>query len=275
MKVLIIPYQGKLFQETRKAYFLRAFGEEVKEMRIIPFGKCNYACLYCKRNGYDKQHNIIKGSIEVEEEEIFHAVHDAIMNNQIVRLSGGDPCTYPELSIKILEYVKQLGGIGSMAHNGSSPTFIQYLVDHHLLDSLSVDLKAENSEKLKEIAGISEEMAHSMWNKTINTLQVLKNVEDIKLDIRTCVFYHTDYQELLNIGNLIKENSNPNVFWTLRVYSIVNRFSRKTKTVESMRELAKKLSLELPGLKIGVRVKWDNGAFFYFLNGEELRQNEQ
>lgn len=269
MKAFVIPYQGKLFQETRNSYFLKAFGEEVKEMRIIPFGRCNYACPYCKRNGYEKEHSIIKGSIEVEEEEIFMAVQDAVTKNQIVRLSGGDPCTYPDLSIKILEQVKNLGGIGSMAHNGSSPEFVRYLVEHNLLDSISVDLKGKDSQTLKKVAGISEQQSYFMWEKTIETLEVLKNARNIKVDIRTCVFSDTTYEELLSIGKIIKQYSNEDVFWTLRIYSIVDCFSKETKTVEDMRQLAKSLSSQLSDLKIGMRVKWEKGAFFYYFNGKE------
>lgn len=270
MKAYIIPYNDELFQETRKSYFLKAFGEEIRDMRIIPFGKCNYSCPYCKRNGYNKQENIIAGSIEVDEQEIWNAVNDAIIKNQIVRLSGGDPCMYPELSIRILEYTKQLGGTGSLAHNGSSPTFIKYLLDHHLLDSLSVDLKAPNAEKLKEIAGLSERTSYLMWKQTLQTLEILKNTQNVKIDIRTCVFHHTPYEELLKIGTIIQNADIPNAFWTLRVYSIVNSFSKETKTAADLKELAKVLSKELPNLKIGIRVKWINGAFFYYLNGKEI-----
>lgn len=269
MKAYVIPYNGELFKETRKAYFLKAFGEDVKEMRIIPFGKCNYSCPYCKRNGYDKNSSVINGSIAVEESEIFNAVLDAVNNNQIVRLSGGDPCTYPLLSIKLLQFVKEHGGIGSMAHNGSNPIFVQHLIDNNLLDSLSVDLKAETPEKLGKIAGIPDEQAHIMWDRTIQTIRFLKYAKNVKIDIRTCVFNNTDFEELLNTGKIIQENSNENIFWTLRKYSIVDNFSTKTKDTESMKNIAKNLSAELPDLRIGIRVKWDNGAFFYYLNGKE------
>lgn len=269
MRTYIIPYNGELFKETRKAYFLKAFGEEVKEMRIIPFGKCNYSCPYCKRNGYDKRSSIINGSVAVDESKVFNAVSDAINNNQIVRLSGGDPCTYPFLSIKLLQFVKERGGLGSMAHNGSNPVLVKHLIDNALLDSLSVDLKAENPEKLGKIAGISSNQAYIMWDKTIQTLKILQYVKNVKIDIRTCVFNDTNFEELLNIGKIIQENSSNNVFWTLRIYSIVDNFSTETTTTENMKNIAKTLSSELPNLKIGIRVKWDNGAFFYYLNGKE------
>lgn len=270
MRAYMIPYNGELFTETRKAYFLKAFGEEVKEMRIFPFGKCNYSCPYCKRNGYDKSSFIIRGSVAVDEYRIFNAVSDAINSNQIVRLSGGDPCTYPNLSIKLLKFVKNYGGIGSMAHNGSSPALVEHLVYNGLLDSLSVDLKAENPEKLSKIAGISNSQASIMWDNTIQTLHILKHVTNVKIDIRTCVFDNTNLEELLSIGRIIQENSTGNMFWTLRIYSIVDSFSTETKNTENMKNIAKTLSYELPNLKIGIRVKWDNGAFFYYLNGKEF-----
>lgn len=156
-----------------------------------------------------------------------------------------------------------------MAHNGSSPTLIKHLVDNHLLDSLSVDLKAETPEKLAKIAGISSSQSIIMWNKTIQTLRVLKYATDVKVDIRTCVFNDTNFEELLKIGEIIQKNSNENVFWTLRKYSIVDNFSTETKDTESMKKLAQLLSSQLPNLRIGIRVKWDNGAFFYYMNGKE------
>ena len=94
---------------------------------------------------------------------------------------------------RILEYVKNLGGIGSIAHNASSPEFIKHLVDNNLLDSLSVDLKAHNPEKLMKIAGLPSYASYSMWNNTLKTLKILQDAKDVKVDIRTCVFNDTDY----------------------------------------------------------------------------------
>lgn len=269
-KIYIIPYKGELFQERRKSYFLKAFGEEVRDMRIFPFGKCNYFCPYCKRTGYDKKNSVIVGSVEVESEKIFHAISESIKKGEIVRLSGGDPCTYPELSKRMLQYVKELGGNGSMAHNASAPDFIKDLTENCLLNSISIDFKAENAEKLSKIAGISEKSAISMWDKTLKTIEVLKFAKGVKVDIRTCVFNDTSFDELLNIGKIIQKHANDRFFWTLRIYSIVDSFSKKTKRPEEMKKLAQCISKQIPNLRMGIRLKWENGAFFYFMNGEEL-----
>lgn len=268
MKIYVIPYKGTLFQETRKSYFLKAFGEQVQDMKIIPFGKCNYSCPYCKRKGYEKNDGIIDGSVEVSETEIFSAVNEAIKNNQIVRLSGGDPICYPELSFRLLKYAKELNGNTSIAHNGTGPNFVESLIKADILDSISVDFKASNPELLSKIAGISLEQSKVMWNNNLKTLQVLKDNPQVKTDIRTCVFSNTNLDELLKIGNIIKENSNNSVFWTLRIYSIIDNYLQTTMSADDMKNIAIFLSKNIPDLKIGIRLKWDNGNFFYYMNGQ-------
>jgi len=110
MNIKVLPYKGKAFDEVRPAYFLKAFGENVLDMRIFSFGKCNYSCSYCKREGSDKINGeIIDGAIDVSEEEIYHAMDDAISKHQVVRFSGGDPVCYSALVKEIAMYVKSKG----------------------------------------------------------------------------------------------------------------------------------------------------------------------
>lgn len=268
MKINIIPYKGELFKETRKSYFLKAFGEEVQDMRIIPFGKCNYSCPYCKRNGYDKNDGIIDGSIEVDEEEIFEAILEANKNDEIVRLSGGDPVCYPELAFRLLKYAKELGGITSIAHNGTGPEFVESLINADILDSISVDFKASSPELLSKIAGISLEKSKMMWQNNLRVLEILNANPQVKTDVRTCVFEDTDIEELLKIGNIIKEKCGSTAFWTLRVYSVINNYQQSTLTADDMKNIAITLSSLIPDLKIGIRLKWGEGSFFYYMNGE-------
>lgn len=51
MSIKMLPYRGRIAGEVRPAYFLKAFGWKVPSMRIFSFGRCNFACPYCKRNG--------------------------------------------------------------------------------------------------------------------------------------------------------------------------------------------------------------------------------
>ncbi len=270
MSIFVIPYEGEVFKETRKSYFLKSFGEEIRDMRIISFGKCNYSCPYCKRGGFNKVNEIISGSVLVTKEELFKAVAAAVSKDEIVRLSGGDPVCYPDISIELLRYAKSIGGQTSIAHNGSGTEFVKKCVEQNLLDSISVDFKASSPEILAKVAGLKQNVSEIMWNNNVKTLRLLREFSEVKTDIRTCVFDDTEYEELLKIGNIIKANSNENVFWTLRCYSVVQNYSQTTVSTESMKELAKSLSKAIPNLKIGIRVKWDMGAFFYYLNGYEI-----
>ena len=264
-KIRILPYKQRPLSEIRPAYFLKAFGEDVLDMRIFSFGKCNYSCPYCKRNGYDKDDSIINGSMEISEEYFYKALDDAIQKRQVVRLSGGDPICYPDFSLKVLKYVKNHGGITSIAHNGSGTEFVKRVIPY--LDFASIDLKASSYKSLQLIAGINENMAKSCFENTIRTIQLLRK-SNVYTDIRTCIFSDTSFNELCNIAELIQGDGKcENMFWTLRTYSPVDSFNKMPLTSIEMSELALKLSQKYPKLKIGVRNKWTPEGFIYFLNG--------
>ena len=217
MSIKILPYRGKPFEEIRPAYFLKAFGESVLDMRIFSFGKCNYSCPYCKRDGANKDDKeVIEGAIDVTEEEIYIAIDDAISKNQVIRLSGGDPVCYPALAKDLLKYAKSKGGITSIAHNGSGPQFIES--NSPYLDFASIDFKAVSYRGLSKIAGIDENMARTCFANTIKTIRILQR-NNIYIDIRTCVFSDTTYNQLLEISKFIQgTQTSENLFWTLRTY---------------------------------------------------------
>ena len=267
MKIRVLPFKGKPLSEVRPAFFLKAFGEKVFDMRIFSFGRCNYACPYCKRDGYNKENLDIEGSVEINEDEIFKAVDDAITKGQVVRLSGGDPVCFPELSLKILKYVKEKGGITSIAHNGSGPEFVAKLAPY--LDFASIDFKASSFEQLGKIAGIDKEMAKTCFVNTIKTIKVLQE-RGIYTDVRTCVFDDTSYEQLMQIAELFQGKNNSNLFWTLRTYSPIDTVDKKAKTPEEMSILGKKISERFKDLRIGIRAKWEPSGFQYFFGGEKV-----
>lgn len=273
MNIKVLPYKGKAFEEVRPAYFLKAFGEDVLDMRIFSFGKCNYSCPYCKRDGADKTDNeIIEGAIDVSEEAIYKAIDEAIARHQVVRFSGGDPVCYSALVRELMKYAKSKGGITSIAHNGSGPKFVESILPY--LDFASIDFKAVSYKQLGEIAGINEEMARTCFTNTINTIKILQN-NRIYTDVRTCVFNDTTYEQLAMIANFIQNSENVNnLFWTLRTYSPIDDFDKSPKTPQEMTELAQEISKSNPELKIGVRAKWEPSGFAYFLGGEQKEQLE-
>ncbi|APU86900.1 4Fe-4S cluster-binding domain-containing protein [Clostridium botulinum] len=75
-------------------------------MAIISFGKCNFNCLYCKRNGQfkNKEGNIIK-SVSINWNDLKDLIDNAILKGQRIRLSGGDPCMFYKESLYIAKYV--------------------------------------------------------------------------------------------------------------------------------------------------------------------------
>lgn len=267
MKVRVLPFKGKPLSEVRPAFFLKAFGEKVFDMRIFSFGRCNYACPYCKREGYDKDNLNIEGSVEINEEEIFEAVDEAISKGQVIRLSGGDPVCYPELSLRILKYAKERGGITSIAHNGSGPEFVEKLAPY--LDFASIDFKAASFQQLGKIAGINKETARKCFANTIRTIKILQE-KGIYTDVRTCVFDDTSYEQLMQIAELFQGEDKSNLFWTLRTYSQVDSFDKKAKTPQEMTEMGRKISERFKDLRIGIRAKWEPAGFQYFYGGEKV-----
>ena len=266
--IKVLPYKGKPLEEIRPAYFLKAFGEDVLDMRIFSFGRCNYSCPYCKRNGYNKENLDIEWAVDIDEADFMDKVDEAIDFKEVVRLSGGDPVCYPEFSRKVLKYVKSQGGITSIAHNGSGPEFVKSIAPY--LDFASIDFKANNYQELAKIAGISEENAKSSFERTVKTIDILSDF-GVYTDIRTCVFDTTKLEDLQEIGKLITQNGkNDNKFWTLRTFSNIEEYEKNPKSKEEMQKLALDLSSDFSKLKIGLRDKWAPGGFSYYLNGQQV-----
>ena len=267
MKVFVIPNKGKILEEIRPAYFLKAFNCEALDMRIISFGKCNYACPYCKRGGNTKDKTIIAGSVEIDKELLFEKIDEAILKKQVIRLSGGDPVCYPQLSLEILKYAKSKKAVTSIAHNGSSPEFVKTLIPY--LDFASIDFKGSNEEELSKIANLSAEFAKKAFLNNIQTISLLTK-NSIKTDIRTCVFENTTLDQLEKIAEIIDSNCEKDyVFWTLRTYSPIENCDSKPKTHQEMEDLATALSKKHPGLLIGLRNKWEPEGFSFFRNGQK------
>lgn len=272
MEIKVLNYKGQPLSEVRPAYFLKAFDKDILNMRIFSFGRCNYSCSYCKRDGYNKNDLDICGAVSISEKEFMQAVDDAISKKQVVRLSGGDPVCYPTFTKKVLKYAKEKGAITSIAHNGSAPYLVENIVKY--LDFASIDFKAPDYRKLAKIACIDENMAKKCFCNTIETINILAK-NNVYVDVRTCIFEDTNYEELDTIAKYIQMGGfNENKFWTLRTYSPVDTCDKKAKTDQEMRDVAVRLSQKYTDLKIGLRMKWAPGGFVYFYNGKELKDNE-
>ncbi|MBP2070793.1 4Fe-4S cluster-binding domain-containing protein [Thermoanaerobacterium butyriciformans] len=261
-KIFILPYKGEIISEIRPAYFLKAFGKEPLPMRIFSFGKCNFNCEYCKREGQWKNKNgSILHSVQVEENILYKKIDETISSRQVIRLSGGDPCMYKRLSLKMLKYAKQKGGITSIAHNGSSVELAKTIYPY--LDFASIDVKASNAAKFAELTGLTESKSEKMLNNSYKVQKILSE-NGVLVDVRTCVFADTTIEDLLIIGKKIQESGNiTNKFWTIRLYNEIKGSNKKTLKEEDALKMLEIVKKEIPNLKIGIRTKWEPEGFIY------------
>jgi pyruvate formate lyase activating enzyme len=262
-RVPMLPYAGRVASEIRPAYFLQAMGIKPLPMAIFSFGRCNFSCRYCKRRGYffDKQGNIID-SIDVDTETLFWLVKKHVALGNAIRLSGGDPCVFPGISRALLEYAVSLGGVTSIAHNGSSPDFVQLVLP--FLHFASIDVKAASPQELMLITGIHyyKKAQRLLENAYITIESLLQHKKPV--DVRTTVFADTGLEQLEVIARRLKEvaDENPLLFWTLRCYSPMPGFERKPPDIEKIKHYARCIAGKY-GIKMGIRSQWEPGGFLF------------
>jgi len=264
MKIKSLPYNGKVGSEIRPLYFYKAMGMEVVDARIISFGACNFSCPYCKRDGAfrDTDGSIIS-SISITIDELYKVVEDAVTKQQVVRLSGGDPVIYPEVSLLLAERVKELGGRLSIAHNGSSPQFVKKLIEVGL-ESAAIDLKAP-SDLMNLRTGLSNGSGARMYKKSIETQDLLSS-SGVLVDVRTPIFSTTTVDDMLELAqDIIAGGSEKNEFWTWRLYKPVQGCDWEApRNIDGVIWMINQVKNHYPTLKIGLRAKWEPEGFLYF-----------
>jgi len=257
-KIPILTHEGVPCSEVRPLYFYKAMGEEVVNARIISFGKCNLSCPYCKRDGaFRNTDGSIVGSEEFELAEILARIDNAIRDNQVIRLSGGDPVMFQEESIVIADYIRSKKGRLSIATNGSDPKFCGEMAKY--VECAAIDLKDIPSRyglRTNQTAGIGEELFY----RSIRSQEILSN-DGVLVDTRTPVFGSTTIDDLRLMSSNLLKIWNSNMFWTLRVYSPVDGCDWQSPKPDSVISMARQLKLESPQLKIGMRAKWEPSGF--------------
>lgn len=247
--------------EVRKAYFLKAFGRPVEQMAILSFGACNYNCPYCKRDGQFKGYgNQILRAREYSWAEIKEHIDTAIAAGRRIRLSGGDPCMFPQQALQVAEYVwGQYGRKISIAHNGSSLQLIKLLLPY--LEYAAIDVKGASDAGLAYRAGMIPQ--EGRLEHTLCVIETLAKA-DILVDVRTCVFGDTSEQELTEIRDMLLSipGARGKIFWTLRKYNEIASCDFVSGDAQRIKELAEKLATS--ELKVGFRDKWTGATFEIF-----------
>ncbi len=245
--------------EIRYAYFLKAFGRVEEKMAIFSFGACNYNCPYCKRDGQFKCGGQILRAQEYTWETVKGFIDEAVSSGKRVRLSGGDPCMFPEKALWIAKYVWETYGEKiSIAHNGSSPELVDKLMPY--LEYAAIDMKGATDESLARRAGLT--LRAGRVERTLDVIRMLAK-NGVLVDVRTCVFGDTTLEELISIRKMLLDVSQgDNIFWTLRKYNEI----ASCDFIPGDAELIKKYAeiLATPRLRVGFRDKWTGATFSIF-----------
>jgi len=262
MKVL--AHKKVIGGEVRPLYFYKSMGMPVVDARIISFGACNFSCPYCKREGnFRASDGSIVSAVEATIEELFSVVDDTVGKDQVVRLSGGDPVVFPEASLAIAKRVRENGGRLSLAHNGSSPSFVKKLVELGL-ESAAIDLKAPRTD-MSHRAGLKNGMGAKMYDRSIETQDIL-SASGVMVDVRTPIFSITTLDDLLEMAQDITKGGRGDLeFWTLRIYKpVVGCDWEPPRSTGSVIWMIRQIKKEFPSLKMGLRAKWEPNGFLYF-----------
>ncbi|WPX08208.1 radical SAM protein [Anaerocellum danielii] len=262
MQIPVIPHRDGVFEEVRYAHFMQAIGKDNPiPMKILSFGACNYSCPWCKRNGYRKTKGVIEGSVWMELRDIAKKARQHMDRGYAIRFSGGDPCCFPNITKTLAKAIKKAGGMVSIAHNGSSPEFVEKLIEY--TDFWAVDLKSIKPERFRILTGTGRKSEKYLEN-TLQSIQLI-SWYDIPLEVRTTVFGDTEGEELERIAEFLLSCENENLFWTLRLYVGKAMEKFKPPVPEDIMVKAKRLKMKYPQLKIGIRSKWDTNKGLIFV----------
>ncbi len=274
----------KIGAETRRLYFhfavdgdcfvpgteLVKSSEEWKEApvtRIISFGKCNVSCPYCKRDCQflgDDGLPIIAQPVLLA--EVVALCEGAVGRGEIVRFSGGDPVTFPTVTLAISEYLYRRYGVKtSIAHNGSGPAWARKMAPY--LGSAAIDLKGV-PEKIGGIMGIEAVRGELFYKNSLETQGALSRA-GVLTDVRTPVFGDTSVDEMRRLAqDIYRVNDLRYTFWTWRQYKPVQGCDWSAPTRDGVIEMMKMVSRDIPALWLGIRAKWDKGGMIYVKAGE-------
>jgi pyruvate formate lyase activating enzyme len=269
--VPMLPYgsRGNIGFETRRLYWWPAydpdaqcFGRTLRVVdrlpttRIVSFGKCNFACPYCKRDcqfvGDDGLPIIAE---EVSVRDVAALCTGAVTRGEIVRFSGGDPVSQPALVLQLASWLHESWGHkSSIAHNGSGTEWVARLLPH--LSSAAIDVKAPVGQ-LADIAGIPAKTAAMFYRKATETAAVVSGA-GVPLNLRTPVFAHTTLDDLSGIvADCLRAGVDQrHSMYELRMYKEVEGCSWSAPTREYTLQLARQISRSYPDLWVGVRAKW-------------------
>lgn len=161
----------------------------------IFIGGCNFRCPFCQNSSLVLQHH---AQPEISQEEIFKFLRKRQGILEGVCITGGEPTLYPDL-VEFIKKIKDLGYFVKLDTNGTNPDLIQFLVSHHLVDKIAMDIKTSR-ERYPVLCGIEKPAMESI-EKSVSFL--LKNSVDYEFRTTVVKELHTE-QDFLNIRQWIE-----------------------------------------------------------------------
>ena len=169
----------------------------VETTRIFSFGACQMQCPYCKRGMAEWAPHEIQ---MVATTDLFTLALEAVERGERVRLSGGDPSTFPAVSVALAQYVEnKTGHKASIAHHGFAPGWMRRIAPHLL--TAAIDVKG-TPETISNIAGMPDANGTRLYDNALRSVEIAVD-EGVLLDVRTPVFASTKTNEMLRIAQAL------------------------------------------------------------------------
>lgn len=163
---------------------------------ILFAGGCNFHCFYCHNATLAFSPDTLE---DIPHEYIFKKLE--IMKEWIegVVISGGEPTIYGEGLKALLTKIKDMGFKTKLYTNGTNPELLKELVNHKLLDAISLDIKHRPGFYNKVVGDKCKGLEEKVWK----TLKYLMGV-DMETYFRTTVIKGIHKPEdLIEIKKLI------------------------------------------------------------------------
>lgn len=202
----------------------------------VAFGKCNFGCLVCVSGKFiNKNTPYLPFYKMVSLDYILRYVSKEAKRGHIIRLYGGEPLCFPEISFEILKRVKENGGRTEIHTNASKPSVVKKLFK--FCDLLDIDIKGPP----RYVEKMTRSPKSLSWDAPVESLKIAsKNKKRGQfLEVFTLVYNFTEFADLATIAKVIPDN----VYWNLKgVHTTV----RKPISLYEAKEEVKK---EISGIK--------------------------
>lgn len=154
---------------------------------------CNFRCPYC-HNPELVDPNLFKSCIK--ENDVFEFLETRKGKLDAVTITGGEPTIQNQLAVFIRQ-IKKMGFAVKLDTNGTQPPLIKEVIDHKLIDYISMDVKAP-FDKYKEVVRVKVDE-----NSIKESIRIILKAK-IPYEFRTTVVKsQLNENDIMQIGRMI------------------------------------------------------------------------